>query len=89
MLGWYGDFFALFADFPGYVDHFLLNDLVADDYGAVRFWKDFDDFTGDPLPAGSVAEYREYMTRSMDFITARNERIDRYGSSLPPGGVTP
>jgi hypothetical protein len=55
----------------------------------VRFLKDFDDFTGDPLPAASVAEYREYMTRSMDFITARNERIDRYGSSLPPGGVTP
>ena len=55
----------------------------------MRFLKDFDDFTGDPLPAASVAEYREYMPRSMDFMTARSERIDRYGSLLPSDGVTP
>lgn len=65
----------MFGDFGGYVDHFLLNDLVKDDYSSVRFYKEFADFAGDPLPAASVAEYREYMRRSTDFIRARNERI--------------
>ncbi len=80
-LAWYGDFFDLFGDFGGYVDHFLLNDLVKDGYSSVRFYKEFDDFAGDPLPAASVAEYREYMRRSTDFIRARNERIAHYASS--------
>jgi hypothetical protein len=82
-LAWHSDFFELFMDFGGYIDFFLLNDLVDGD-GSVRFLKQFDDFEGDPLPAGSVAEYREYMTRSMGFITARNERIARYASTLNP-----
>ncbi len=41
----------------------------------MKFFTTFDDFAGDPLPAASVAEYRTYMSRSMDFIRARNERI--------------
>ena len=49
VLAWYGDFFDLFGDFGGYVDHFLLNDLVESGYAAVRFFKEFDDFAGDPL----------------------------------------
>jgi len=67
------------------VDHFLLNDLVTPDSASVRFLKEFDDFVGDPLPADSVAEYREYMQRSMAFIQARNERIARYASAMIPG----
>lgn len=78
---WYSNFFDLFGDFQGYVDHFLLNDLVEDDYLSVRFWTEFADFVGSPLPMRSVVEYREYMGRSMDFIRARNERIDTYASS--------
>lgn len=46
----------------------------------MRFFQDFNDFAGDPLPVASVAEYREYMSRSMDFVQARNERIARYAS---------
>ncbi|MEP6649978.1 MAG: hypothetical protein ABJA74_08700 [Lapillicoccus sp.] len=80
-LACYADFFDTFGDFGGYVDHFLLNDLVAGKYVSVRFFKAFDDFTGDPLPVVSLAEYREYMRRSMDFITARNDRIAHYASS--------
>jgi hypothetical protein len=80
-LAWYRNFFDLFGDFHGYVDHFLLNDLVAGDYASVRFWTDFADFGDAPLPMRSVAQYREYMRRSMDFIRARNERIDAYASS--------
>jgi len=58
VLGRHRDFFQLFGDFHGYVDHFLLNDLVASDTGAVTFLKTFDDFAGDPLPCGSTEEYR-------------------------------
>ena len=46
----------------------------------MRFFTDFDDFTGSPLPAASVAQYHEYMTRSMDFVRARNERIAAYAA---------
>ena len=80
-LVWYDAFFDLFGDFPGYVDHFLLNDLVDVDYASVNFLKAFDDFAGDPLPAANVAEYQQYMSRSMDFISARNERIAHFASS--------
>ena len=72
-------FFALFEDFSGYVNHFLLNDLVTE--RGVRLYPDLDDFTGDPLPVGDVAEYREYMRRSMDFVKAPNERITRYAAA--------
>ena len=74
-------FFALFGDFQGYVDYFLLHDLVDVEYRTVRFFKPFDDFAGDQLPAASVAEYRDYMRRSMDFVHARNERINRLAAS--------
>ena len=79
-LGPYADFFALFGDFTGYVDHFLLNDLVEDDRDEVRFFTAFDDFASSPLPAGNVSKYREYMKRSMDFVRARNERITDYAA---------
>ncbi len=69
------NFFALFGDFRGYVDHFLLNDLVAADYAAVTFLAAFDDFAGDPLPAASLDEYRGYLARLMEFVAARNVRI--------------
>ena len=39
----YVDFFELFGGFGGYVEFFLLEDLVAPD-GSVRFFKPFDDF---------------------------------------------
>jgi hypothetical protein len=80
MLATHRRFFALFEDFSGYVNHFLLNDLVTE-HRAVAFYTAFDDFTGDPLPAGSVAEYQEYMRRSMDFVQARNERITSYAAA--------
>ena len=77
----HGDFFALFDDFRGYVEHFLLQDLVTDDFTSVRFMKDFADFSNDPLPAGSPDEYREYMNRWMTFIRDRNTRIATYAAA--------
>jgi hypothetical protein len=76
------EFFDLFDDFAGYVGYFLLDDLVTEDAAAVRFHTSFDDFAGDPLPAKSVAEYRTYMQRSMEFVQRRNERISRHAKAL-------
>ena len=57
VLATYADFFGLFGDFRGYVDYFLLSDLVADGSVSVNFFQGVGDFEDDPLPAGSVAEY--------------------------------
>ncbi len=79
-LALHSDFFGLFGTFRGYVDHFLLNDLVHEDTGTINFYLPCDNFEGDALPA-SVEEYREIMTRSMAFVSARNGRIARYAAS--------
>jgi hypothetical protein len=73
----YGGFFALFEDFRGYVDYFLLQDLVVDDYSAVTFLMPFDDFRTSPVP-GDVDTYREYRRLTIEFVEARNRRIDRH-----------
>ena len=70
----YDDFFRLFCDFRGYVEFFLLQDLVTEDCSAVRFFAPFDDFRTSPLP-GSVSEYLDYRRLAMSFIEARNRRI--------------
>lgn len=73
-LGRYGDFFALFGDFRGYADFFLLQDLVTDDYSAIKFFMPFDDFRTASVP-GDVDTYKEYRRLSIEFIKARNRRI--------------
>jgi hypothetical protein len=70
----YAAFFALFEDFAGYVDFFLLQDIVDDRASAVRFFAPFDDFTTSPLPR-PVTAYLAYRARAMEFLGARNERI--------------
>jgi hypothetical protein len=72
----YQSFFTLFEDFKGYVDFFLLNDLAAEDYSAINFFMPFDDFTTPSVPwdRGAYSRYRE---RSIEFVEARNRRIDQ------------
>ena len=70
----YAHFFDLFGNFRGYVEFFLLQDLVSDDYSAVRISAPFDDFSGSPIPA-SAHEYNAYKTASIAFVQARNQRI--------------
>ena len=69
----YSEFFTLFGDFGGYVNFFLLNDLV-DKSGNVKFFLPFNDFTKRSLPH-DLETYINYMQKSIDFINARNERI--------------
>jgi hypothetical protein len=74
VLARYGAFFELFRDFLGYVDFFLLQDLVAADGSAVRIAPPFDDFRRSPIPA-TAEEYRAYKDAATAFIRARNQRI--------------
>lgn len=71
----YEEFFKLFGDFKGYVEFFLLQDLLQDD-GTVRFFHPFDDFKTPAVPKNKD-EYLSYLQASIDFIGARNSRIDR------------
>jgi len=70
----YANFFALFGDFRGYVNFFLLDDLVTNDF-SVKLFMPFDDFRSSPLPE-DVGTYKEYRRRSIAFTQARNHRIE-------------
>ncbi|MBX3098689.1 MAG: hypothetical protein KF761_03845 [Salinibacterium sp.] len=70
----YSGFFNLFGDFRGYVEFFLLQDLVSSDYSNVQFWSPFADFTTPPVPA-TLEEYTSYRTHALQFVKARNSRI--------------
>jgi hypothetical protein len=77
VLNRYADFFALFRDFIGYADFFLLQDLVADDGRNVRFSLPFEGFEERPVPR-NPGEYDEYRRNSIGFVEARNRRIDEW-----------
>ncbi len=70
----YSAFFDLFEDFAGYVDFFLLQDLVSDNYSTVKFYLPLDNFERSALPL-DVAEYLTYRELVLDFVSARNQRI--------------
>ena len=70
----YSQFLDLFEDFKGYVDFFLLQDLVKQDYSAIKYWHPFNGFDNQPLPS-NFDEYQSYKTKVIDFVNARNKRI--------------
>jgi len=71
----YREFFALFENFRGYVDFFLLNDLVDDEYESVNFYLPFDDsWPTQPLPK-SLKEYELYISKTIDFVVKRGNRM--------------
>lgn len=74
VLARYAFFFDLFIDFKGYLNFFLLQDLVENDGSSIRFFLPFDHFQTSPLPANE-SDYRTYRDRLTAFIVARNERI--------------
>lgn len=72
----YASFFELFETFEGYVDFFLLNDLVSE-HGNVKFYLPFDDFQSPPK-FKDVDDYLLYKNKVELFATARNRRIAEY-----------
>jgi len=73
-------FFKLFESFAGYVDFFLLQDLVNPDYELIYFLPTIKQvFESSPLPESKV-EYLQYMQSSTSFTLKRNERIKQWSS---------
>lgn len=70
----YKKFFALFGDFNGYVDFFLLQDLLNDD-GTIDYFHRFKDFDTPAVP-NDETEHLKYLAKSNSFIRARNARIN-------------
>lgn len=70
----YRDFFALFDNFMGYIDFFLLNDLVSKDYSEIQFFMPFENFKTAVVPKTFDAYYR-YKDLAMSFVNKRNQRI--------------
>lgn len=81
VLNRYASFFNLFGDFRGYIDFFLLQDSVSADYSTVKISQPFDDFESQPIPK-NIDEYIEYMENTIEFVKARNRRIDQYAINL-------
>lgn len=76
VLNRYESFFRLFESFEGYVDFFLLQDLV-DERGAVKFYLPFDDFQSPP-EFKSVEDYFVYKDGVVAFVNSRAQRIRNY-----------
>lgn len=74
VLSRYADFFALFESFKGYIEFFLLQDLVTEDFSAIKFFMCFEDFKTSAVPK-TLNEYVDYKDLSINFIRKRNQRI--------------
>ena len=76
-------FFSLFIDFKGYVDFFLLQDLVDSNYDGVKFLTNIEKpFISTPIPV-SAAEYQTYKSASLNFVRLRNDRIAEWAINSP------
>jgi hypothetical protein len=74
----YKNFFDLFENFTGYVNFFLLNDLV-DENQKIKFYLPFENFKTKPTLA-NIDQYLVYKKGVMNFIKARNKRIEKYAN---------
>lgn len=77
----YKDFFDLFTDFEGYINFFLLQDAVSEDYSEVKIAKPFNHFKTSPAPQ-SVEEFLQYIEKALKFVNLRNVRIAEYVKSI-------
>jgi hypothetical protein len=74
----YKSFFDLFGDFMGYVEFFLLQDLV-DECGGIKFYLPFDNFRNSSV-FSTIDDYRLYKRGAMEFIRKRNNRIAMFSN---------
>ena len=70
------EFFNLFENFKGYIDFFLLNDIV-DENENIKFYLPFDNFLTRPN-FKNIEDYIIYKHRVINFICSRNKRIESY-----------
>lgn len=74
-------FYDLFVDFKGYIDFFLLQDAVTDDYSQVKIWCGNADFEKNALPS-NVEDYLTFIENELVFLDKRNARIKEYCDDL-------
>lgn len=72
--GWNKEFFSWFVDFKGFVDYFLLQDCVTEDYSAVKLWHSTSLDDKDPVP-NDAKSYLAFMDKQIEFLANRNRRI--------------
>ena len=78
----YSNFFDLFTNFRGYVQFFLLDDLVDNDYSKINFFdSSFKILEDSPLPQDEIS-YINYAQNTLKFATSRNERIKKVKASM-------
>jgi hypothetical protein len=77
----YKNFFNLFESFEGYIEFFLLDDLV-DENQEIKFYLPFDNFKTKPA-FHDIDNYLIYKKRVTDFIKSRNRRIETYMHKHP------
>lgn len=70
------EFFSLFVDFKGYVDFFLLQDCVDENYN-VLLGLDTPFFVSMPMPK-NLDEYYKWIDSQLDFVAKRGKRIEEY-----------
>lgn len=69
-------FFQMFVNFKGYVDFFLLQDCVDENYN-VKLWLDTPLFVSMPMPK-NLEEYNDWINTQLDFVKKRGQRIADY-----------
>lgn len=74
-------FFDLFIDFKGYVDFFYLNDLVTDDYTAIKYFNSCTDIIHAKYPS-SAEDWLALYKNQLAFVKNRNNRIKREISKI-------
>ena len=84
----YRSFFKLFDNFKGYINYFLLQDLVEEDYLKIKFWHPFVSFDTSPLPS-NLNEYYSFKENVIKFVTSRNERINKFSRNISSVKLTP
>jgi hypothetical protein len=71
-------FFSLFRNFKGYVEFFLLQDLVDVEYTKVSYFTEtVIPFSSSPIPE-NASEYHQYKKATLKFVTLRNARISNW-----------
>jgi hypothetical protein len=70
-------FFDLFVNFKGYIDYFLLQDMVSQDYSAINCFLGTAEFDRDPYPKDTT-EWHILYNQQMQFLEKRNKRISEY-----------
>jgi len=81
----YSSFFALFDTFEGYLDFFLLQDLVDERSNEVKFYLPFQSFGADPLPR-DLESYTTYLEGVTAFAFGRGQRMEVWCRQNPVRG---